>query len=133
MDNIKCAGTLLKSRALGPVRIHDHHDIGLQDPQAEVAVWLCGPDGDIRDVTYRNVMACVHPFKIGIGLEDNGIAAARHLYRASTIRWDVSTLPPQMAAGGRAFTIVPSGAIIRSGRMPPALEGIGTGTSVRKT
>ena len=77
MENIKRAGTLLKSRALGPARIHNHYDIGLQDPQAEVAVWLCGPDGNIRDVTYLNVMACAHPFTIGIGLEDNCIVAAK--------------------------------------------------------
>lgn len=75
-DNISRVGTLLKSLFFGPTGVRRHFDIGLRDPQAEVSVWLHGPDGP-QDVTYRNVMACAHPFTIGIGLESNRIATTK--------------------------------------------------------
>jgi hypothetical protein len=76
MDNIRRVGSLLKPWLLGPAGLRHHYDIGLPDPQAEIAVWLHGPDGSL-DVTYRNVMACAHPLTIGIGLDGNGHAATR--------------------------------------------------------
>lgn len=63
---------------LGPGHFHHHYDIGLRDPQAEVGVWLRSPD-EARDVTYRNVIACAHPFTIGIGLD-----AGRNAHTSAT-------------------------------------------------
>src|SRR5688500_10375791 len=47
-------------------------------------------------------------------------SAPRH---TSAIRCETSTLPAPTAAGGRAFTIVPAGAITRTGRIAPPLAG----------
>jgi hypothetical protein len=69
-DNISRVGSLLKSWLFGPTSLRHHYDIGLRDPQAEISVWLNGPDGS-QDVTHRNVMAAAHPLTIGIGLESN--------------------------------------------------------------
>src|SRR5262250_1480435 len=76
MGEISSVGTLLRSWFLGPAGFRHHYDIGLQDPQDEVSVWLRGPDGS-QDVTYRNVMACAHPFTIGIGVESNSTATTK--------------------------------------------------------
>lgn len=43
--------------------------LGLSDPQAEVAVWLCG-FGEPIDVTCRHSMACAEPFSICIAMDE---------------------------------------------------------------
>ena len=49
------------------------------------------------------------------------------------MRCDVSTLPPATAAGGRALTTLPSGAITRMGRISPAVAGTSSAIKQRKT
>ena len=48
----------------------------------------------------------------------------KHPINVSTIRWDVSRLPPPTAAGGWALTIVPGGATISTDRNTPELVGM---------
>ena len=49
----------------------------------------------------------------------SGMACANARSSTSTMRCDVSTFPPATAAGGRAFTMVPSGAMTWIGRIRP--------------
>ena len=53
----------------------------------------------------------------------SGAAAASARSSTSTIRCEVSTLPPATAAGASALTIEPGGAITRIGRISPSLAG----------
>src|SRR5258706_4306749 len=53
----------------------------------------------------------------------SGIAWASALRSTSTMRCEVSTLPPATAAGGLALTTVPAGAITLIGRIRPAVAG----------
>src|ERR671915_318149 len=53
----------------------------------------------------------------------SGTACERALKTTSTIRCDVSTLPPATEDGGKAFTTVPFGAITSMGSISPALAG----------
>src|SRR5258705_8260257 len=53
----------------------------------------------------------------------SGAACASARRTTSTMRCEVSTFPPATAAGGRAFTIVPLGAITSMGRIKPAGAG----------
>jgi hypothetical protein len=46
---------------------------------------------------------------------------------------DVSTFPATVAAGGRGFSIEPSGMRIRRGFRHPAFNGMSSSTSDRKT
>ncbi len=62
-----------------------------------------------------------------------GRAEASARNKVSTIRCDVSTFPPATAAGAMAFTMVPSGAITRTGRMRPAVAIAPGGSRQRKT
>ena len=52
-----------------------------------------------------------------------GSAWASAPKQTSATRWLTSTLPAPTAAGGRAFTIVPGGAITVTGRSAPPLAG----------
>src|SRR6185369_17790674 len=52
-----------------------------------------------------------------------GTAWANDLNNTSTMRCDISTLPPATDAGGFAFTTVPRGAITSMGSINPALAG----------
>src|SRR5437867_9696913 len=63
----------------------------------------------------------------------SGIARASALNKTSTIRCDVSTLPPATEAGGFALTTVPGGAITVIGSIKPALAGTSLGTRQRNT
>src|SRR6266849_6415081 len=63
----------------------------------------------------------------------SGAACARAPKITSVMRWDVSTLPAAIAAGGRALTMLPSGATIRIGREMPEVNGISSGTRQRNT
>ncbi len=54
----------------------------------------------------------------------SGSARASAPSTVSTMRCEVSTLPAATAAGGRAFTTVPGGATISSGRNAPSFTGI---------
>ena len=58
----------VKSSIFGPEGFHHTCNVGLSDPQPEVAVRLHGL-GTPLDVTFRNVIAGFSPFTIGIGLE----------------------------------------------------------------
>ena len=60
-----------------------------------------------------------------------GSARANAPSTTSTMRCEVSTLPAATAAGGRAFTTVPAGAVTSSGRNAPALIGISPGSTQR--
>ncbi len=53
-----------------------------------------------------------------------GAAWARAPRITSTMRWEVSTLPPATAAGGRASTTVPGVVRTSTGRRQPALAGM---------
>ena len=53
----------------------------------------------------------------------SGTAAASARRHTSAIRWLTSTLPAPTAAGKRAATSVPTGAITSTGRIAPALAG----------
>ena len=61
----------------------------------------------------------------------NACASARS--RTSTIRCEVSTLPAATAAGGRAFTTLPSGARTSMGSIKPAQAGTFSPSKQRKT
>ena len=63
----------------------------------------------------------------------SGAASAKARSRVSTIRWEVSTFPPATAAGGCAFTIVPSGVITEIGRSKPDVAGTSSATRQLKT
>ena len=52
-----------------------------------------------------------------------GIAEPRAAKRQSTIRQEVSTFPAATAAGGRALTSEPSGAVTVTGAKAPPEEG----------
>ena len=60
-----------------------------------------------------------------------GSAAASAPSATSTIRCEVSTLPPATAAGGRGFTRDPSGATTSIGAKQPALNGTSSGSRQR--
>src|SRR5687767_12243102 len=62
-----------------------------------------------------------------------GIAFPSAENTASTIRLDVSTLPPATAAGGRAFTSVSSGATTVTGANAPAEAGMSGSVTQRTT
>ncbi len=80
----------VESLLLGSAKFHEHHDIGLREPQSEVSVWLHGL-GAPRDVTDVNVMVAAHPLTIGIGLSDADRQAAAIAGRASLqFRWQRS-------------------------------------------
>jgi len=53
----------------------------------------------------------------------SGTAWANALNSTSTMRCDISTLPPATDAGGFALTTVPCGAITSIGSISPALAG----------
>ena len=78
IDIISRVRCLLKSWLLGPVGFRQHYNIGLRDPQAEVSVWLHGPDGP-QDVTHQHVIACAHPLTIGIGLDRIAVTEQKRL------------------------------------------------------
>ena len=63
----------------------------------------------------------------------SGAAFAIAPRTTSVMRCDVSTLPAAIAAGARAATTVPSGAITRIGRRMPAVNGISSSTRQRNT
>jgi flavin reductase (DIM6/NTAB) family NADH-FMN oxidoreductase RutF len=56
----------LKQQLLKLANFPRYGPVGLHDPQQEVEVWLYGPDGSSRDVTYNNVVAALRPFTIGV-------------------------------------------------------------------
>jgi flavin reductase (DIM6/NTAB) family NADH-FMN oxidoreductase RutF len=56
----------LKRQLLKLANYPRYGPVGLHDPQQEVEVWLEGPDGLSRDVTYNNVVAALRPFTIGV-------------------------------------------------------------------
>jgi flavin reductase (DIM6/NTAB) family NADH-FMN oxidoreductase RutF len=55
--------------------------IGLEDPHAEIAVWLHTPD-DFCDVTGRQTTACTAPLKLCIGFHDGQRVSEHSLDRA---------------------------------------------------
>jgi hypothetical protein len=63
----------------------------------------------------------------------SGAAAASARRRTSTIRCDVSTLPPATAAGNIALTMEPSGATIVNGSARPSFGGTSPSASAANT
>ena len=61
-----------------------------------------------------------------------GLNAAIASITRSATRLEVSTLPAVTAAGGRAFSSEPSGALISTGRQAPA-EGGASGSQTTRT
>jgi flavin reductase (DIM6/NTAB) family NADH-FMN oxidoreductase RutF len=55
----------LRSMLLGPTDLPQACNMGLREPQTEVAVWLHGM-GAPRDVTFRHSVACAAPFLVCI-------------------------------------------------------------------
>ncbi len=53
--------------AFGPRELSQFCNLGLQDPQPDIKVWLVGM-GAPRDVTCRNVLAATRPLTLAIGL-----------------------------------------------------------------
>ena len=62
-----------------------------------------------------------------------GSAPASAAKSASTMRLEVSTLPPATAAGERAFTRQPGGATTRTGAKAPAEAGMSGSVTQRTT
>ena len=56
----------LRSLLLGATDLPQACNLGLHEPQSEVAVWLHGM-GTPRDVTFRHSVACAAPFLVCIG------------------------------------------------------------------
>jgi flavin reductase (DIM6/NTAB) family NADH-FMN oxidoreductase RutF len=65
---------IVKRVVFGPPNFAQQCPIGMQDPQSEVLVQLCGMGAPI-DVTHRHLMACGFPFTVGIGF--NGEAESK--------------------------------------------------------
>jgi flavin reductase (DIM6/NTAB) family NADH-FMN oxidoreductase RutF len=59
-------GLALKRTLLGKTNQPQQCTVGIDDPQAQVGVWLHG-EGSPRDVTFEHSIACASPFTICIG------------------------------------------------------------------
>jgi flavin reductase (DIM6/NTAB) family NADH-FMN oxidoreductase RutF len=66
----------LKRMLLGPIDFPQKIELGLEDPQSEVDVWLHGL-GDRLNVTQTHLMACGAPFTICIGFAENYAASVQ--------------------------------------------------------
>jgi len=84
------------------------------------------------DTGFQAVTASLIDPQLAAGIL-SGSAGASARNSTSTIRCEVSTLPPATAAGNRQFTMLPSGARIRIGFIMPSFAGISRPTIVATT
>jgi flavin reductase (DIM6/NTAB) family NADH-FMN oxidoreductase RutF len=73
---VRRARKMLLRMLLGSMDFPQKIDIGLEDPQAEIDVWLHGL-GERLNVTQTHMMACGAPFTICIGFPEDFAASAQ--------------------------------------------------------